>query len=72
MQLTSGQQQPSETTIDDAHSQPQPGPGPIGMKMAKQQGKWEVTIDVPFLNLDPFVHLVGLSNEVPITVVGRK
>ena len=55
---------------DDAHSQPQPGAEPVGMKTAKWWGKQEVTMDIPFLNPDPMTHLVGWSNEAPITING--
>ena len=42
------------------------------MQTAWQMSMWEVTPAVPLLNPYPFTYLVGQSNEVPVTVDGKK
>ena len=59
---------PPKVTVNHMHSHPWPRPGLVNMKTDKQQSKWEVTTDIPFLNQDPITHLVGQSNEAPVIV----
>ena len=58
-------------SVNLQHSLPDPDPKPTHMKAAKRKG-WQQVTPIPFLNLDPIVHLVGCSNEVPVIIDGQE
>ena len=58
-------------TVSSQHSLSGPKPKPTQVKAVNKK-EWKGIAPILFLNPDPFVHLVGHANKVPVVIDGLK